>query len=134
MSVHQLWIPGPMPGMNEIIDAKGTVRKTRGGKRFDMYQKLKKDWSERIAIYVRQAHFPRLVGPHEFFFEHREPHRQRDPDNFTGGAHKLILDALQEAGILENDGWKQVVSFQDMWTVDAERPGVLMTARASGDV
>lgn len=132
--VYQLWIPGPMPGMNEIIDAKATSKKTKGGKRWDAYQGMKKSWSEKIAIYVRAAHFPLLVGPHEFFFEHRELHRQRDPDNFSSGAAKLTFDALQEAGIMENDGWKQVVSIQHMWKVDAERPGVLLTARASGDL
>lgn len=132
--VYQLWIPGPMPGMNEIIEACQTRFKANAkGQRASAYMSLKKSWSEKIAIYVRAAHFPRLVGPHEFFFEHREPHQKRDPDNFSSGAAKLTFDALQDCGILENDGWKQVVSIQHMWKVDAERPGVLMTARASGD-
>lgn len=131
--VSQLWIPGPMPGMNEIINAKGTAVRVRNGKRWDAYQKMKKAWTEKIAIYLRQAHFPRLIGPHEFFFEHREQHKKRDPDNFCSGVSKLTFDALQECGIIENDGWSQVASIQHQWVIDANRPGVLMTARPSNE-
>jgi Holliday junction resolvase RusA-like endonuclease len=131
MTIHQLWIPGPMPGLNEIIDAKGVVSKTRGrgGKRWDGYSDLKSQWSQRVTLYARQASFGRIVGMNEFFYEIREPNRRRDPSNFVAGAVKITEDALQEAGLLENDGWKQVAGIHTTWTVDEKRPGVMLTVR-----
>lgn len=131
MTIHQLWIPGPLPGLNEIIDAKGTISKARGkgGKRWDGYQDLKAQWGQKVAIYARVANFGRITQPVECFYEIREPNRRRDPSNFVAGAVKIIEDALQEAGLLENDGWAQIVGIHPKWTVDERKPGVLLTVR-----
>ena len=40
-----------------------------------------------------------------------ETDRRRDPDNISSGI-KFILDAFVHAGIIENDGWKQVKSIK----------------------
>ena len=122
-----------MPSLNQLIDAKATGKRGKGGRRYDSYGPMKREWHQYIQIHARQQEFPKLEGPHDFFFEHRELNKARDPDNFVAAGHKLIFDALQEAGLMENDGWKQVASFQDQWVVDRERPGVLLTVSRAGD-
>lgn len=131
MTIHQLWIPGPLPGMNEILRARGVVLRVKGGgsRRHDGYSKMKRAWAEKIALFARASHFGRIATPAEFFFEIREPNRKRDPDNLASGCQKVVLDSLKEAGLLENDGWKQVAGIHTTWTVDEKRPGVMLTVR-----
>jgi hypothetical protein len=59
-----------------------------------------------------------------YFFT--EPNKKRDPSNFTSGAIKLIEDGLQKAGILKNDGWKNVLGISSYWAVDKSCPGVTL--------
>lgn len=124
-----LFIPGPLPGMNEIIDAKGNVAKVagRGGKRWDAYADMKRAIGAKVALLARASGFKKITTPAVFLFEVREPDMRRDPDNFCSGAEKCIFDALQEAGLLENDGWKQVKAISRTWSVSKLAPGVLLT-------
>lgn len=131
---HQLWIPRPMPSLNELLARQAVVfKKGAKARRSDSYQKLKKEWTQYIQIHARQQEFPKLEGPYEFFYEFRELKKNRDPSNVMSGAVKLVEDALQEAGLLPNDGWKNVAAIAGQWTVDKERPGVLLTVSRAGD-
>jgi Holliday junction resolvase RusA-like endonuclease len=67
-----------------------------------------------------------VEGPVNFIIEYREASRRRDPDNFAA-AKKFILDGLVQAGVLADDGWDEVVGFDESWIVDKEKPGVLVT-------
>ena len=49
-------------------------------------------------------------------FEWHEKTRRRDLDNIAS-AKKFILDALQECGILEGDGQKQIIAFNDSFAI-----------------
>ena len=40
--------------------------------------------------------------------------RRTDPDNIVF-AKKFIIDGFVKAGILENDGWNQIVGFEEDW-------------------
>lgn len=124
--MYRLWVPGPLPGMNEIIEAKATkFGKGKGWRQADAYSKMKQVWGERIGSLAREQGFPVLQEGH-FVYLFREAHRRRDPSNFTAGGHKLIEDGLQQAGFLKNDGWGNVLSIQDKWIVDKARPGVTL--------
>jgi Holliday junction resolvase RusA-like endonuclease len=124
-----LFIPGPLPGMNEIIDAKARSSMTvgRGGKRWDAYSDMKRAVGAKVMMLARASGFKKITTPAVFLFEVREPNKRRDPDNFCSGAEKMIFDALQEAGLLENDGWKQVKAISRTWSVSKLAPGVLLT-------
>jgi len=50
--------------------------------------------------------------------------RRTDPDNVCAFARKVILDGMQKAGIIDNDGWKQVAGFEDSFYVDKDNPRV----------
>jgi len=122
---QRLWIPGPLPGLNEIIDAKAT-RYGRSGR--SKYTGMKEKWDGLIRM-LATAQNLRPFGEAHFVYLFRERSRRRDPSNFTAGARKVVEDALQQKGpegkrIMPNDGWGNVLSFQDYWLVDAARPGV----------
>jgi Holliday junction resolvase RusA-like endonuclease len=110
-----------LPGMNEILGASNANR-------FG-YARMKKKWGQTVGLFARLQAFPPVSAPAHFEIECREKNRRRDPDNIAGGAQKIILDGLQEAGLLENDGWEHVLSLLVTWKVDAAKPGVLLTVR-----
>ncbi len=116
-----LFIPGPLPGLNEIINAKGN---TRG--KWNAYSKMKKHWGGLIALLARAKGIETIPEGSRFYYRCVEPNRSRDPSNIIAGAVKLIEDGLQEAGILENDGWKHVAGISVGWSV-AARIGVHVT-------
>lgn len=118
-----LWIPGVIPGMNEILDAGKLPQfsKKKMPPNFNPYQKLKKKWSQDIALLARVQGFA-VTGPHwQFVFV--EAARRRDPSNFIAAGLKLIPDALQDAGLIPNDGWKEMATVAVDYYVD-KTPGV----------
>ena len=123
MNKQTLYIPGRMPGMNDFLDLakrQGRARSSRG-KVWNSYNKLKNHWMEVIHWEcVKQGIQPVEKASFEFLWVERN--RRRDKDNIAGGGRKLILDGLVCAGILPNDGWKQVEGWEDRFTVG--RPGV----------
>lgn len=120
---HQLWIPGPLPGLNELIASA----KSRAG-RWSAYGAVKGGWTETVKwLSLKGPRFKRVF----IEFEWREKNRRRDPDNITGAGHKLILDGLVKGGMLPNDGWDAIEGWTDRWTVDP-RPGVLLTIHDRG--
>lgn len=120
----RLVIGARLPGLNEIIDASKQLR-GEGKKKWNGYQRMKKHWGGVIAALARVQGF-RVSGTH-WSYEFREPNRTRDPSNFIAGGIKLIEDALQSEGLLENDGWQQVESITVSWRVDKKNPGVTVT-------
>lgn len=81
----------------------------------------KKEETERVAWHAKQLD-PVEERSHFKFTWYRE-NRRTDPDNIAF-SKKFIMDGLQEAGIIDNDGWKQVASFQDVFKVDKDNPRV----------
>ncbi len=115
-----LWIPGPMPGLNELIAAA----KGAGG-RGVAYAKLKRQWTETVWALAKRERLPYFERA-SFSFEWREPNRKRDPDNVAAGGRKLILDGLVLAKVLPGDGWAHVARWIDRFEV-VGFPGVLVT-------
>jgi len=109
-----VFIPGPLPGMNEFIST---------GSRF-RYNDAKKRWAQTIITHIKVA---RLQPVRRAFITcvWREKNKRRDPDNFIGMGKKFFLDALKSAGIVKNDGWTHVAGFTDTWEVSDE-PGVFV--------
>ena len=110
MSTQQLWVPGPLPGMNEIIAAC----KGRGGNG-TAYAAMKKKLTNDIALHVRAARLRPITRAYLRFIW-REKDKRRDPDNIAC-ARKFILDALVVAKVISNDGWGQIAGWNDAWEV-----------------
>jgi hypothetical protein len=111
-SVH-LWIPGPLPGLNEVIDAA----KGYGGRGYG-YSKLKRQWTNTIDLLARAAKVPSFSRVH-MAYRWVERNQRRDPSN-VACAKKFVEDGLVEADVLANDGWKQIAGFSDEFEVGPE--------------
>jgi hypothetical protein len=117
-----LWIPGPLPGLNELLDAA----KGAGGRGM-RYAKLKRGWTEAVWALANVARLRRFDGPVVLRFEWVERDRRRDPDNVAAGGRKLVLDGLVKAGVLAGDGWASVAGWSDAFSVEKRRAGVSVT-------
>lgn len=120
------FVPGPLPGLNEIITAN-KQGKSRSGKFLIGlgYTNMKAEWGKQIVKAIRDAKIPPLKRV-RVMFQWMESKKNRDPDNIAAGK-KFIFDALVDAGVLENDGWKQVAGFTDVFIIG--RPGVEVSVR-----
>jgi len=114
-----LWVPGPLPGLNDLIDAaKGS------GGRGAAYARLKREWTEAVWARAKEQLVPAFPARVVLEFTWHERDRRRDPDNVAAGGRKLVLDGLVLAGVLRGDGWRYVQSWTDRFDVRPERPGV----------
>lgn len=117
---QSFFVPGPLPGMNEIVEAG---KAGKAGSRGRIYAAMKRDNTALVQLCARLLH--PMAAAH-VRLEWREPNRRRDPDNVRAGA-KFVLDGLVAAGILSGDGWSQIRSIRDEFGLDADRPGVWVT-------
>jgi hypothetical protein len=126
MDSAALWVPGPLPGMNEMIAAaKGS------GGRGRAYSTMKRDLTAVVAGVATRAQIPRFAGRVLLDFRWYEPNRKRDCDN-VAAARKFVLDGLVAAGVLKGDGWRYVQSWTDRFDVagvdgQSRGPGVAVT-------
>lgn len=120
--MNRLWIPGTLPGLNEIIDAKATKYGKKGR---SAYTEMKKRNDSMVALMATAQKFKSVENGY-FTYLFRERDRRRDPSNVAAGAIKVIEDGLQVAGLLPNDGWAQVLGINPNWMVDSDCPGVTL--------
>ena len=95
----------PIPTLNQIIgNAAG-----RNG-RYSPHAVNKRAVEAKIVGEIcAQVDAGAKVSPaSHFHFKWECKDRRRDPDNIAGGGQKMVLDALQKAGVLEGDGWEYV--------------------------
>ncbi len=109
-------IPGELPSLNDIIDAD---RKNRF-----VGAKLKRQAMDAVAPYLPRA---KLTTPVAVDIHFCSKNARKDPDNIAAGATKIIFDAMQRAGILENDGQKQIAELHYTFSVDAKNPYIAAT-------
>ena len=120
---QSFFIPVRLPGLNDIILAKGQYY-GRGKKRYEKYQAMKKEYEGLIIATIQLAKIKPVTRAH-FKFTWIEKNKMRDPDNIAA-ARKFILDALVRSGVLTGDGWKQVAGWIDTFSVATgkQQPGV----------
>lgn len=111
-----LILPGRLPGLNEYSAAERTHR--QGGARF------KKEVESKIYYYIKQQlRGVKFTKPVHIKYNWIEKNRYRDKDNIAF-AKKFVQDALVTAGVLANDGWKEVDGFSDSFEVDKNNPRI----------
>jgi len=108
----KLIIPGELPTQNEMVNKSKT--------HWNKYRDMKEKYEEMIIFYIEQQEIPFYESIHLDITYYRT-NRRHDPDNIVA-AKKIILDAFQKIGVIENDGWKQVKGFTESWEVDKENP------------
>lgn len=107
-----LWVPGPLPGMNELIAAaKGAAG------RGVAYARIKRQWTDTVGLLALAKKLPAFPGRVVITWEWLERDRRRDPDNVAAGGRKLVLDGLVAAGVLKGDGWRYVQAWTDRFSL-----------------
>jgi len=110
-------IPGTMPSLNEYLAETGRKPQIGG--------KLKREYKMLASSYIRRDlkrwKATKPVVLHYVFYE---PNMKRDHDNVFSFASKSIQDALQECGVIENDGWKHILNFTHDFYVDRINPRI----------
>lgn len=114
-------IPGRFPGLNEFIDAN---RRKHG--RWNAGNTMKQRDQKTIASYLPDVKFKAPIFIEYYFYE---PNTRRDKDNISGYFHKVFQDALVSAGLIENDGWKQIEGMADYFGIDQKSPRVEIKIR-----
>ena len=115
--MKKLIIPGRMNGLNDLIAAERTNRyKAAKMKREDENLVL---WAAKGCLRGWKAKSPVMMH-----YKWYEPNTRRDKDNISSYGRKIIQDALVKGGYLENDGWKNIVGFDDEFFVDKKMPRV----------
>lgn len=110
-------IPGTLNDLNDYIDAERANRYKAA--------KMKRENMDLVAVFIRRC-MRGVTIRNPVFMEYTwvEPNRRRDLDNVSSFGRKVIQDALVECGVLENDGWKNIVGFSDKFKVDKENPRI----------
>lgn len=134
---NAFFVPGKVPSLNELLDAKGGVFEKKrliimrhlpkkGNARdasFHAYNNIKQEWKRRTVealgapfVRVKACYFGYLVVEQE---------KRRDPSNICSSAIKFIEDGLVEAGAMPDDGWSNVLGITVHWLHrETHRPGI----------
>ena len=112
-------IPGRLDGMNEYTAACRS--------HYKMGWRMKRDNQDLVGRAAVNAH----LKPHKGavviryrFFEKANRGKMRDKSNIAGFAVKVIEDALQEVGIIQNDNWKYMAGYSCAFWRVTENPRI----------
>ena len=101
--------------LNKVLDmAKASPYK---------YAAEKKRAETAIVWLLKSEQVAPIPGRNYYEFTWHLKNFRKDPDNIAAG-QKVIFDAMQKAGIIENDGHKQIAGFSHCFELDKHRPRV----------
>lgn len=118
-------IRGTLPGLNDYVSAERSS-KFQGAS-------MKKQCESIVAHAARSLGKWRAEGPVYMVYRWYEPNRRRDKDNVCAFGRKVIQDALVRCGALKNDGWKEIIGFEDRFEVDARNPRIVVEIMEVGE-
>jgi Holliday junction resolvase RusA-like endonuclease len=114
----KLTIPGSLPNLNDYINAERRSKYQAAG--------MKRQAEHTIMLLAKsQLRGFKPSGPVWMLYRWIEKDRRRDKDNICF-ARKFIQDALVSAGVLKNDGWKEIAGFTDVFEVDKKNPRIVV--------
>lgn len=91
---------------------------------YDVYNENKMKHQDRIIESIKKYEIEPLQRLTDIEVRFYEKDARRDKDNIASGGFKMILDSLQHAGILRNDGWKELGRITPTFKIDKNRPRV----------
>lgn len=108
---YRFEIPGTLPTFNEFDGRSRTNRFSAAS--------LKRKTQDYIRAFILDA--PKFPGHVTVWFDWIRPDMRCDKDN-VAFAKKLILDALQEAGVIKSDSWKLCTPYDRRYAVNKSNP------------
>lgn len=115
---YKFTIRGTLPGLNEYIEQERRHRQAGA--------KLKKQCECVVLHALRSLGKLQIEKPVYMMYHWYEKDRRRDKDNISSFGRKVIQDALVKAHILQNDGWKNIIGFEDRFEVDKRNPRIVV--------
>lgn len=100
----RLVFPFALPTLNEYINAERTNRY--------MAAHIKKMTEQRLVFYIQSQTRERFQEPVFIKYKWIRKEARHDKDNIAF-AKKFVQDALVKAGVIPNDGWKNIIGFTD---------------------
>ena len=104
-------IKGTLPSLNEYLSA--CRKHPQAG------AKLKRDCEMIVCNAIRRGvgryHTDKPIILHYHIYE---PTMKRDRDNVVSAVMKYTQDALQKCGVIDNDGWKNILNFTHDFFID----------------
>lgn len=110
---QELIIPGRLPGYNELTTGHWARR-----------NRVKRVSMDIVTWEIMRQDIQPVSGKAIVQITCYEPSRKRDPSNVRSGAEKIILDALQNSGIIRNDNWRWLEDKPSMVEYDKHQPRV----------
>ena len=121
---HSFRIDGTLPNLNDFIDAN-RVMVRNAGHCFSKGNELKQSAQRDVQACIRRDLKGVVIeNPINITYCFYEPNRRRDKDNIAAFAMKVIQDALVKEGVIKNDGWKEIYSFECYFDVDKLHPRI----------
>jgi hypothetical protein len=111
----KLIIPGRLPSLNEMIDA--------AKRNIKCYRTMKQNFTEIVAWEAKRQKIPKIteiINPTVIWYL---PDCRTDKDNTMAG-QKFIFDGPQEAGVLQNDGWRNIGDITHKFEIDRKNTRV----------
>lgn len=121
--VYAFEIPGTLPQLNDYIRVERANRYAAAN--------LKKKAHEKVLEALQDP--PRFTTPVHVCFKWYRPNRCTDKDN-VAFAKKFILDALQIAGVIENDKWAMCTPYDGGFYIDKENPRTVVIISKATDL
>lgn len=87
---------------------------------YGAYSKLKKDNTDKVAWLAKKLPKMDYIDLDITWYC---KNKRKDKDNIAAGI-KFILDGLVKAGVIKNDGWKEINNFSHKFKVDKDNPRV----------
>ena len=115
---YKITIPLELPTMNEMIAA---AKKGRRG--YQPYSVMKKEYTNLCAMYTKKVIKKPIDNPIFLEITWYCKNKRKDMDN-VASAKKFILDGLQQAGAIKNDGWKEISGWTEKFEIDKNNPRV----------
>lgn len=102
-----------LPTTNKIVDANRRNRFAGG--------QQKKKYTDIITILTRKQLKKKITKKVDLHCYWYCKDRRTDKDNVTGGL-KFVLDGLQDAGVIKNDGWSEIGDIHHYFCIDKKKP------------
>ena len=126
---YDLVIKGTMPNLNDYLHGE-RIAIRKNGKFTTKGNVMKQENQRKVVSAVRsQLMGIHIENPVMIYYKFYEENRKRDLDNISAFAHKVIQDGLVKGGLIQNDGWKNIVGFSDEFFVDKENPRIEILIR-----
>lgn len=110
-----LYIDTELPALNEIIGANRT-NKFSGAN-------LKRKYTNLVAWECKHQGVKPFNKKIDIQFTWNCKNKRKDKDNIMA-SQKFVFDGLQLAGVIQNDGWKEIGNIDHRFKVDKYNVGV----------